>query len=336
MKTSLVFLLGISLFSSTALSVEITPAQLIDNVSSERRVTTSRAGLEGWTVSSYVIGLDGKPSDIVVVDYSGRDMYLEKAINYIDEHRYEPAKIDGEPVLSHKKMLVFHTISSPTYRDGTVSRGFAKEYAQALESLTQSDDLARSRALIDALLEDHTKSLEEQAMASWVEAIYHYNAGDFLEYLRQLTINVALEKYLPREIVSRASANLFQAQVYSGYYMEARQTLTLLGVLDGVSLSPAIASQMHNQLEQTIDAQDAVVVNGKLNSLGKWLHHNFVDEFKISDINGEITSVEVRCTNYHHTFTEGWQQGIIVPQDAYDCITLVHGRSETVFTLGEG
>lgn len=59
-----------------------------------------RAGLEGTCVVSLVVGLDGKPSNIVVTKKLGMGLD-QKAIETVSKWRFEPARRDGHPVLTH-------------------------------------------------------------------------------------------------------------------------------------------------------------------------------------------------------------------------------------------
>jgi hypothetical protein len=165
-------------------------AKVIQNNNRIEKVHTSRGGMEGWVIVSFIIGLDGKPRDIVPIDYSGKVRYINSTIRYVNNLIYSPVMVDGLVTTSQDSLFVPNTYSGIGNSENSVTPAFSREYQGAMDILANSTpDLPNVRKRIDELENDHTKNLNEHAMAAWLESVYYYEEQDFLEYMRQTYIN---------------------------------------------------------------------------------------------------------------------------------------------------
>lgn len=53
---------------------------------------------EGWVRVSFIVGVDGRPSDVFVEDSNGLRRFERAALRWVDGLRYRPTMLDGEPV----------------------------------------------------------------------------------------------------------------------------------------------------------------------------------------------------------------------------------------------
>lgn len=136
--------------------------------------------MEGWTRVSFIIDKDGTTKDIVVFDYSGKDRYVKKVTKYIRNLQYSPALVNNKPVASAQTLFVKHTYSEAGHSEGSVTPAFAKEYQATIDALSSpTADMLNIKKSIDNLVEDHTKNLNEHALAAWLKSIYYYKNENF-------------------------------------------------------------------------------------------------------------------------------------------------------------
>jgi hypothetical protein len=275
---------------------------------------------------------DGKPTNVIVYDHSGNKDYIRKTIRYVSNLIYSPAKIDHQVAISQRSMFIKHTFSSADYIEGSVTPGFAKDY-EAAKKMLSTNDFAPARVLIDEMINDHTKNLNERAYAAWLQSMYFYKTQDYFEYLRQSEIAFDLYEYLPLKVASKVSMNLVQAQVFMGYYYEAKETVTKMSGISGLNISEDVEKQFLRDLQSQIDTTNPVIVNGKLTLAGGWLYKNGQTKFSITLKQGVIDLVEVRCIGYHEKYEFNNAVPINIPEDASGCVTLVLGSEGSSFTL---
>jgi hypothetical protein len=322
--------------SSFGNSKEIKAAKIIKNANKVEDAFTSRGGMEGWTRVSFIIDKDGTTKDIVVFDYSGKDRYVTKATKLVKNLQYSPALINDKPVTSAQILFVKHTYSEAGHSEGSVTPAFAKEYQAIIDALTSpSANMPSIKISIDELVEDHTKNLNEHALAAWLKSIYYYKNEDFLEYMRQSQITVDLYEYLPIAILAKSTVNLFQSQLYYGNFNGASETLARMGSVDGLNLSQQTHQQFADALKASKATESSNVTKGQLSSLGAWSQAYEFSTFKVDVSQGSVDSVELRCNDYQQKYVEGWENQIDFPAQTSDCILLIRGDAGSTFDILE-
>ena len=335
---STIFLLLICFYSIAANSTKssnVISSVLIDYPNGTKQVNVSRGGMEGWGHASFIVGLDGRPKDVVVFDYSGKDRYVNATKRYIEKLRYSPASIDGIPSLSHETFFLRHQFTGVGFGGNSVSPRFINEYQEVMNELLEPDtDLSEIKKLIYDLKDDHTKNLNEQALVAWLESLYFYKKEDFHQHMRQSSIITSLDLYVPIKILSKAIVNLYESELFYGYYNEAQETIRKMSRIDGLKLSDDIKRQLFTRVNQTIaEKEPTLVTKGQVWSLGARVIGVFKPKIRIINTQGKINSVELRCTGHHSKYQEGWEDGLAVPSHAKSCSVLVLGDPESTFDL---
>lgn len=333
-KVLLVILASLPWFHSYAVTPQIIHSKMIQNSNKSKEVFTSYWGMEGWAHVSFLVGVDGKPKDIVAIDFSGKERYIKSTFRYVNNLTYSPALVNGVPTISEKSLFVPHTISGLRYSVGSVTPIFSKEYQGAMDMLADTNaEMSKVRVLIDDLKDDHTKNLIEHGLAAWLESAYYFREKDFLEYMRQSFISLELYKYTPVKILVKSSVNLFEGQLHYGYYEEAFKTLDKMRNIQGINLSDETEAQFLAKLENKLNSNEPKKVIGKLSPLGGWIYQNKLQKFGFTNVMGNIESVEIRCIGYRHKYLDDWQTPITIPSYAQQCVTLVQGYKGTTFEL---
>ena len=107
-------------------------AQLSENLNSNKvKEVHSASRLEGWVFMNYVVGTDGLPKNIEVVDRSAKGYNLKVAADYVKNYRYNPATYNGKPVESTKTLFFTHTISFYGTNNEGITPGFSNRYEKA-------------------------------------------------------------------------------------------------------------------------------------------------------------------------------------------------------------
>lgn len=317
-------------------SKEVKAAKIIKNVNKVEETFTSRGGMEGWTRVSFIIDKDGTTKDIVVFDYSGKDRYVKKVTKYIRNLQYSPALVNNMPVASAQTLFVKHTYSEAGHSEGSVTPAFAKEYQATIDALSSpTADMLNIKKSIDNLVEDHTKNLNEHALAAWLKSIYYYKNENFLEYMRQSQITVDLYEHLPIAILAKSTVNLFQSQLYFGNFNGAAETLSRMGSVNGLNLSEETYQQFADALKTAKATGSANVTKGQLSYLGAWSQTYDPSTFKVEVSQGNVDSVELRCNDYQQKYVEGWESKIEFPAQTSDCILLIRGDAGSTFDILE-
>jgi hypothetical protein len=58
-----------------------------------------------------------------------------------------------------------------------------------------------------------------------------------------------------------------------------------------------------------------------------------MQNFKITDMNGIIDGVELRCIGFYQKYSKGWQEELVIPPHAKKCITFISDQKGTTFSL---
>ena len=306
-------------------ALDFVDAKLNENNNRTQSLHTSFGGMEGWAFASYVVDIEGKPKDIVITDYSGESRYIKQTKKYIERLSYSPATLNGVPSVSHKTLFLLHTIGGP-YNENSVTPSFAEEYQVAINKLSSKNkNLEEIRELIDDLKDDHTKNLNEHALAAWLESIYYFSKKDFLEYMRQSKITLELHQYMPAKLLAKSSVNLFEAQLHYGYIKGAMNTVNKMQQVDGLNIKDSVAEEFSDKITNKVTNGQLTKVTGKTSELGSWIYETNLSSFELVNTVGDVDSIELRCLGLHKTLSQNLDKPILIPKRAKRCSVLIKG-----------
>ena len=123
----LLLVTSLLVFSNSVYS-EIVSPKIIQNDNKIKEIFTSRGGMEGWSWVSFMVGLDGTPSDIIVIDYSGQQRYIKSSVDYVKNLTFSPATVNGVPTIGERDICLPHSFSGSGYNVGKVTPVFARDY----------------------------------------------------------------------------------------------------------------------------------------------------------------------------------------------------------------
>lgn len=251
-------------------------------------------GMEGWVRLDFMVDTNGKAYEIAVTDSMGKGIFQRAAIAALRRSTFEPAHLNGQPVDAGHSMY---------YRFGLEGEGggagieFIRSYKALMNSIEQGDRSGADREL--SVLESRTQfNLHEDAYLHVVKYRYYAKWGDVHQQLHALDRAVAQdfqEHRLPQELYVALQIQRFWLLVKTQDFERASSTFETLGRYElEASVITALEETMEN-IRALRNDDRAYGLAGSLEERTSWFYHLFKDEFAVTDVQGEITEVKLRC-----------------------------------------
>lgn len=289
-------------------------------------------GMEGWVRLDFMVGTDGKAFEIAVTDSMGNPNFQGAAIRALRRSTFEPAHLNGQPVDAGYAMYYRFEVEG---EGGGVGRDFLHLSKALMRAIDQGDRPLADREL--AALESRTGfNLYEDAYLHIAK--YRYNArwGDAPEQLHALDRAVSQdfqEDRLPEEVYVALQTQRFWLLVRTQDYERAASTFETLGKYE---LEASVASALETTMEEISALRDddrAYAVAGSMDGQASWFYHLFKDEFAVTDIEGEITEVKLRCPESYVFFRFNPDMEYRVSNKRGHCHLELVGNPGTTFRL---
>jgi len=300
-----------------------------------------RAGIEGWVIVGFEIGVDGKTNDLKVVKTSIDGYFDAAAIDAASAWTYKPATFNGEPVdRTYKRVrIIFSMLNS----DGGVSGKFKNEYEKAASAIG-AGDLVTAKNHIDKLESSKRRLLAEVCYLDMLKSKYWASMGEdhkALTYVKRALViadhvasNEIYINLLRRAIVGHAKSNDPGAALKN--YNELLDADKNLDPDDPVH-------NLATKLTQMLEGDDPILASGEIfNACANcrsqepfWYHELNRNRFSIDQVVGEVDEVEILCG--YHSVSVGYQPDVIwtVNKDWEECAVRVSGEKGTTFRLVE-
>lgn len=300
-----------------------------------------KLGIEGWVVLKFVVKADGTTDDIEVFDSSIEGYFDEAAIKATRNRVYQPATINGEPVMRGNVFL--RSIFQITSSDGGVSKSFLRYYRKASKALDEGQ-LDEAKSLIDKLDTNDKRLLAEVCYLDMLKARYYTKTGDdkatlrFVERALVIADDVASKSVyihlLRQAIVHNSKINNFQTSLE--YYQ------TLMEVDENLSPDDPLHNYMM-RVKQVVNGEESILTHGEVSrsckfcedSSGFWSHILNRNQFSIDQVAGQLTEIKIVCQNSSVTVSYSPEIAWTVNQDDGDCSIRVFGDMDTSFRLIE-
>lgn len=298
-------------------------------------------GVEGWVVLRFVVKADGTTDEIEVFDSSIDGYFDEAAIEAASNKTYQPATIDGKPIMQGNVFLrsVFQMRSS----DGGVGKSFQRSYRAASKAL-DDEDLELAKSIIDKLDAEEKRVLAEVCYLDMLKARYFSIAGDQKETLRYVeralvVADTAAAKpvyinLLKQAIVDNGRAKNYQASL--NHYE------TLLEVDKSLAADDPVRDYVR-RVELVVNSDSPIQLMGVIaqpcetcnDEKGIWRHRLNRNKFFINEVVGELNEITIVCQ--HSSVTVGFtpETAWTVNKDGGDCSITVFGEEQTSFQLVE-
>lgn len=317
-------------------------ARAIEKPAPRYPFTAARDGREGWVIVSYVVSADGAITEPMIEDSSGNEDFEGAALAMLDDWKYEPARLDGEPVAqSMTKTRILFTLDRTASGAG---RNFVRKYRE-IDELIDAGDYETAEDMMADLQYSERQNLYEDAWFWWLKYRYLEATGETetpaaRDYLRK-AIGYE-EDYLAPDLFVAAAQRLYALQVRALDLSGAINTFERLQSSSTAKRSDYY-EELVGQLAQNIEAIRGVIdgpgileVTGLIGEHGYWVHDLLRRSFALAEIDGEVEVVDLHCergTTRYASISEGntWT----VPDSWGDCGVYIKGTEGTTFKFHE-
>lgn len=298
-----------------------------------------RSRQEGWVEVGFCIDEDGTPQNIIVLDSGGHRGFERAAVRAVEKWTYEPALAGGEPSWqSNNRTMISFALDNDTKG---ATRAIARKYRK-LGKLIDEDKLGEADALFRDLIENERLNLYELAMI-WSQRVrYEGKTGDLLKLDLALHRASASDGRWIDEKSYRALLEVrVKVEIQLGNYKQALAAYRDLEKLLGedapqvVALRPTI-----DTLRSYIDGNDVLETAAEIRARGGCYgcddSYWFVPARRtiaLQEIDGELTSIEVRCTHKRYESAVSDEVEWRIPDSWGSCSIEVHGEPGTTFTV---
>lgn len=298
-------------------------------------------GIEGWVLLRFIVKADGTTDDIEVFDSSIEGYFDGAAIKAVSSRIYQPATIDGKPVMQGNVFL--RTVFQMKDFDGGVGRSFLSSYKDASKAL-DDDELDLAKSFIDELDAEEKRNLAEVCYLDMLKARYFSITGEDKETLR----------YVERALVVADSAaskpiyiNLLrQAVVDNGrvknYQASLKHYETLLEVDKKLAPNDPVGNYV-KRVKQVLNSDAPIQSMGEVSrscetcddKAGFWWHALNRNHFYINQVAGQLSEIIIECQNSSVTVDFSPETAWTVNKQGEDCSIKVFGEQQTTFQLVE-
>jgi len=288
-------------------------------------------GEEGWVTLSYVIGADGRVSDLIVQDSSGQRDFEKAALKAAAKWRFSPATVEGRPVeqCDTSDTFVFFIQGGR----GGARKTFRDQFT-AIRARYGAGDVEGAARDVDEMLAAGGWNNYETSRLRLLRFELCKGTGDLkceLENLRRAAFNRGrgLEAGLYRQVLEATAG----AEIRSELYRDALQTIAKRN-----KLKPALAAD-HPLTKAAADivalahGNDPLAFKGQIGfrsgcDLGEpnWSHQLLRRKFAIDPLEGRVDKLEIRCDWRRATDSVSPDKAWTLPADWGNCVVYVFGE----------
>jgi len=297
-----------------------------------------RRNQQGWVVLNYVITDDGRVVEPVIEESSGSPAFERAAMQTVEDWRYEPALLNGEPVQQCKtKVRIAFAIRGSQDK---VSRPFYNRYRKMEKTLIEGD-IEKASAELESAFRSEGLTLAEM---SWLWALSARIAGmqgdteQQLSALRRAT--AGSPEWTPEDLRVGLLTTRTALELETGDFSAAMQSYEDLKSIESADTS-ALDSFIE-QISSLVESEDLFFAEARIGGdpncetcESQWQYRPLRRAIEIADVDGELGNLELRCEWQH--FVDQAREGVTwaIPESWGDCSLVVHGETGSTFKLFE-
>jgi len=349
----------------------IIDAEPIKRLPPKYPVKEAKAGRDGWVVMSFIVEPNGSTSNVLIEDSSGSREFENEASKALKKWTFQPASENGKAIqqckntvqLDFRMKLEDRGITKKFYR-------LYKRFNKALEEKNQKDISVLYPKIKRFKLNTHLESVYKFSILAKYEE-HKNNKPAQLNYLDRVLMFSGSNSYFKRlrgeEMVSSVGfkmkagqgkektkaelqnktddtkEQMFYATYHSKLILElglnkvsaalnSIEHLLLLG--NNKKQHPSYLKQKQ-QLEKFIQGDTPIATLGNIGEKEFWQHRLLRNQFSFIDIEGQLTKIDLRCSNKRHVYTINDKSTWTIPPNWQGCSVYVYGDDNSAFTLVE-
>ncbi|WP_185968090.1 energy transducer TonB [Thalassotalea sp. PS06] len=292
----------------------------------------ARKKKEGWVELTFTIEKDGAISNILVTDDSGGAQFVTSAINAVKKWKYKPALEFNQPVQSniHNVRLTFKFD-----RDKNIREKVYDYYMQGLAFIA-----AKDRDGMDEIYEqinDLSYRMYGEKDFADVYTLNYASQINNTELYHTTLKNVELISIIDTFPDLWADLAMEKVKLLAEDHKLA-EALALLNHIEAEKsrgVEQATMASTREQLNQHINSEIDLVVEAKTNKLGIWQHHLARNHFAITDLQGTLEHLDIRCDNTRRLINIDESSEWKIPKKWRDCVLYFQSEKSAQFTLVE-
>jgi TonB family protein len=314
----------------------MTPAVPIDRVHPKYPISAAKLGDEGWVKFSFVINTEGKVEDVIVMDNEGQRAFVREAKRALKRWRFTPAKDENnENIVSCQNSVQLNFKMGNQGAD----RKFISLLEESFASMSEGD-LVKSTKLINKINKFENKNSTELAWGHYSNmayAVLNEDEQQTFTSAKRASHYISLKHSSFSEVASLdILQTLLREQIVKQLFSQAKITFNRIEQYDSdyakkliISYTPYI-----QKIDSIIASEEDILVKGKI-ATKIWSHELVRSKFSIGNINGQVDTLEVRCSNSLSTFSLKADDVFTIPASWNDCRIFIKGDDNATFNLYE-
>lgn len=315
------------------------PAKLIERTSPTYPQFELRHRKQAWVRIAYCIDESGSPQNISVLDSVGNAKFDNAAIETVEQWKFEPALINGEPSWQcrNRTGITFALKGSNT----GASKGFAKYYRR-IGRLIDENKLEEADKVFWQVYESYNLSLYELSKL-WAQRVrYETISGNM--YMLDMALHRAAAskgKWIEKKSYIRLLELRVQVELKIGQYYSAMRAFRELAKVSGKDSEKILALKpTMKKLRDTIKSDQVLKIEAEVRTKDEcnicnnsWAFTPVRSDFSFANIAGTLDSIELRC---NHRLFESAVTGHVewhIPDSWGTCHVQVYGEPGTTFDV---
>ncbi|NQY37884.1 MAG: energy transducer TonB [Alteromonadaceae bacterium] len=340
------FLVALSILSTTLISNTAVAAELskhlyttsdpvpIKRVSPRYPINAAKYRREGWAKLSFVIEKDGSVSNVLVTETSGSRDFANAAKSAVLKWQYKPAFENGEPIQQCVNTIQMEFSMKKGGETG-VTRRFMSKYKKSLAAL-KNQDFKQVEQLLAEFSKFKKMHLSESNYLHLLGANYAKAISDKeLELFHLNRIRFSTGKAFSGKEQLGTLNDILQLEISLNKIRSAVKTYKRIIKLEAAKPYLKKFENIMIQLDEYIRNDKYVTIKADIKNNGYW-HANLIrNEFSLTNIEGSLHKLDVRCANKRHVYTVKENSTWKLPTSWKKCSIYIYGEDNTTFNLVE-
>jgi TonB family protein len=306
----------------------------LERVSPRYPKEAAKHGREGWAKLSFIIETDGSVSNVLVTETSGSRDFAKAAKSAILKWQYQPAFENGKPIQQCVNSVQMNFAMNDGGEKG-VSRRFRSKYYKSVAAL-ENNDFEQVEKLMLEFKKFKSMHLSESNYLHLFGADYAKAINDKeleLFHLTRVRFSNAAS-YSEKDKLATLN-NILQLQISLNKFRPAIKTYEYIITLDAAKPYLEKFEGLMGQLDDYIKSDKDVIIPANIKTNDYWHTALIRNEFSLTNIQGSLSKLDVRCANKRHIYTVEDNNTWKLPSNWNKCSLFVYGDDNTTFDLVE-
>ncbi len=289
---------------------------------------------EGWVYALVMVGTNGKPIDATILESNGYPAFDEEALHAVMHADFQPAMLNGRPIVSAFIRKQYFLLPQPSGRDGYGEKTapiFAHAFDATMMAIRMNDrvaaDSAKAKLRVTNLFED-----AHMGLVNYSYALQWGDEGQALAGIRQAISSEIAPKYLSAAEFKDALLACIKLELKARDYPSA---ILHWRVVQRSYSDHQLAEVMKPVVDRLarLSVDDSKYYIDATLQTDSWHQTLFKKHFRIHVNDGSIAQLKLFCSRAYATPEFDQTTDYSTPENGGDCLLYLKGTSGTHFTL---